>query len=55
MIDVMQQILAGESETLEPKRSTGQLHAAGKTLCAFLNAGGGKVAFGVRDDRSGIH
>ena len=43
-------IAGGESETLELKRSTGQLNAAGKTLCAFLNAEGGKVVFGVTDD-----
>lgn len=40
---------AGESETVELKRSTGQLHAAGKTLCAFLNAEGGTVVLGVSD------
>ena len=44
------EVEAGESVTLELKRSTGQLNAAGKTLCAFLNAEGGKILFGVADD-----
>lgn len=52
MLEIRRQIAAGESETLELKRSTGQLNAAGKTLCAFLNAEGGKVVFGVADDCS---
>ena len=42
----------GESETLELKRSTGQLKAAGRTLCAFLNADGGRVVVGAADDGS---
>ena len=42
-------VAEGESETLELKRSTGQLKRAGQTLCAFLNAEGGKVIFGVTD------
>ena len=29
---------AGESETVEFKKSTAQLPRAGETLCAFLNA-----------------
>lgn len=41
---------AGKSETLELKRSMGQLNAADRTLCAFLNADGGKVVFGVGVD-----
>lgn len=44
------QIAAGESETLELKRSTGQLNPAGQTLCAFLNGQGGKVVIGAIDD-----
>jgi len=43
-------VAKGESQTLELKRSTGQLGAAGKTLCAFLNAEGGAVVFGAADD-----
>ncbi len=43
------QIAAGESEILELKRSTAQLPRAGQTLCAFLNAGGGRVILGVAD------
>ncbi len=46
------QIAAGESETLELKRSTAQLPRAGKTLCAFLNGGGGRVILGVADTGS---
>ena len=38
---------AGESETVEFKKSTGQLARAGETLCAFLNGRGGRVLIGV--------
>lgn len=38
---------AGESETVEFKKSTGQLTRAGETLCAFLNGQGGRVFIGV--------
>lgn len=37
----------GESETVEFKKSTGQLTRAGETLCAFLNGKGGRVFFGI--------
>jgi len=40
---------AGESETVEFKKSTGQLSRAGETLCAFLNGQGGRVLIGVTD------
>lgn len=40
----------GESETLEFKRTTGELKKAMRTLCAFLNTRGGRVLFGVTDD-----
>lgn len=43
-------IKRGESNTLEFKKSTGQLHVAMKTVCAFLNQDGGTVLFGVTDD-----
>lgn len=36
-----------ESETLEFKKSTGQLEKALKTVCGFLNHKGGRVYFGV--------
>ena len=48
--DAERLLAKGESETLELKRSTAQLNAAGKTLCAFLNGKGGKVVIGVGDD-----
>lgn len=38
---------AGESETVEFKRSTAQLPRAGETLCGFLNGKGGLVVIGV--------
>ena len=38
---------AGESETMEFKRTTGQLREAAHTLCAMLNHRGGRVLFGV--------
>jgi ATP-dependent DNA helicase RecG len=40
----------GESETLEFKRSTGELREAMQTLCAFANGSGGIVLIGVRSD-----
>lgn len=41
-------VAGGESDTLEFKRTTGELKAAGATLSAFLNgARGGTVLFGV--------
>lgn len=49
MTDLAQEIRAGESETLEFKRSTALLNRAGETLCAFLNGQGGKVVIGVSD------
>lgn len=36
-----------ESQTLEFKKSTGQLHPAFETICAFLNTQGGTVIIGV--------
>ena len=43
-------VSAGESATLEFKRSTGELRQAFQTLCAFANGSGGKVVIGVRPD-----
>ena len=40
-------IAAGESETLEFKKSTAELTAVGEALCAFLNTQGGTVLIGV--------
>ncbi len=40
----------GESETLEFKTSTAKLKSIFETLCAFLNAKGGTVLVGVKDD-----
>ncbi len=42
-------IASGESETLEFKETTGARREAARTVCAFLNQGGGKVLFGVTD------
>ncbi len=44
-------VTIGESDTLEFKRSTGQIIPALKTLCAFLNGKGGTVLIGVTDDK----
>ena len=41
---------AGESETLEFKRTTGARREAARTLCAMLNHRGGRVLFGVESD-----
>ena len=40
-------VAEGESQTTEFKKSTGLLSRAGETLCAFLNAQGGRVFFGI--------
>jgi len=50
MSDLERLIVGGESETLELKRSTGQLNRAGQTLCGLLNHAGGNVVIGVTDD-----
>jgi len=41
---------AGESETVEFKRTTGERREATRTLCAMLNYRGGRVLFGVEAD-----
>lgn len=43
-------VKAGESETLEFKRSTDSSTSAVRTLCAMLNHKGGRVLFGVDKD-----
>ena len=40
----------GEGQSLEHKRSTGELKEGMHSLCAFLNGSGGMVLFGVRPD-----
>ncbi len=40
-------VAAGESETQEFKRTTGQRRAAAKAVCGMLNHRGGRVLFGV--------
>ena len=40
---------AGESETVEFKKSTTQLSRGFETLCGFLNGSGGTILFGVND------
>jgi ATP-dependent DNA helicase RecG len=40
----------GEGQTLEFKRTTGELTDAFRTVCAFFNGSGGIVLFGVRQD-----
>ncbi len=41
----------GESDSVEFKKSTGQLTRAAETLCAFLNGHGGLVVVGVSPDK----
>jgi ATP-dependent DNA helicase RecG len=43
-------LLQGENETIEFKRSTGELKEAMQTLCAFFNGTGGTVIFGIKPD-----
>lgn len=40
-------VQAGESETVELKKSTAQLRRAAETLCGMLNRNGGRVVIGV--------
>ena len=42
-------VAAGEGETVEFKRTTGELTAGTRTVCAMLNKRGGFVLFGVGD------
>lgn len=48
--DIELLITSGESNTLEFKKSTAQLHGVVATLCAFLNGQGGVVLIGVNQD-----
>ena len=43
-------VRAGESETLELKRTTGERREAARAICAMLNHRGGRVVFGVEPD-----
>lgn len=43
-------VSAGESETVEFKKSTGQLRRACETLCGMLNDKGGRVFIGVTSE-----
>lgn len=53
IVDVKKLVMLGESSTLEFKKSTGQLHAAMESVCAFLNSvEGGVVLIGVTDEGS---
>jgi len=45
--EIMCVAAAGESETVELKKSTAELSRAAETLCAFLNGQGGQVLIGV--------
>lgn len=48
--DLNRLVAAGESKTLELKRSTGELREAMQTLCAFANGDGGMVVIGAKPD-----
>ena len=39
-----------ETDSIEFKKTTGQLERGMETLCAFLNGTGGTVLFGVTDE-----
>ena len=45
---------AGESETLELKKSTGERRTGMRAVCAMLNHRGGRVLFGVEPDGRAI-
>lgn len=48
--DIESWVRAGESETLELKRTTGERREAARAICAMLNHRGGRVVFGVEPD-----
>ncbi len=48
--DIEGLVRGGESDSIEFKKSTGQLARAAETLCAFLNGHGGSVLIGVAPD-----
>jgi ATP-dependent DNA helicase RecG len=50
IVQIRKLVEKGESESLEFKRSTGQLDKAMKTVCAFLNGFGGTVLIGIREN-----
>jgi len=51
LADLRRLIIQGEGQTLEFKRSTGELREGMEALCGMLNsAGKGRVLFGVADD-----
>ena len=52
--DVKHFVAAGESETLEFKKSTGQRTEACRTLCAMANGKGGKVIFGIAPENHSV-
>lgn len=47
LFQLEQWVASGESETLEFKRSTGELSTGIRAICAMLNHRGGRVLFGV--------
>lgn len=47
-------LAAGESDTLEFKKSTAELRRVGQTLCSFLNGNGGMVLIGVSPDGKAV-
>jgi ATP-dependent DNA helicase RecG len=51
LIEIRDLATAGESETLEFKRTTGERREAMHALCAMLNHRGGRVLFGIEADR----
>jgi len=50
MEELRQVVASGETETVEFKRTTGELVAGTRTACAMLNRRGGFVLFGVGDE-----
>lgn len=49
-INELNDLLKRENRELEFKSTTGEIHNACKTLCAFLNGQGGVVLIGVKND-----
>jgi ATP-dependent DNA helicase RecG len=51
ILEIEALVRRGESDSVEFKKSTGQLTRAAETLCAFLNGHGGIVLVGVSPDK----
>lgn len=54
ILEIEALVRRGESDSVEFKKSTGQLTRAAETLCAFLNGHGGIVLLACRRTRRSL-